>query len=357
MRLIVTGGGTGGHVFPALEIAKAARENGHSVIYLGSLRGQEGDACKEANFEFFGYPVSSVGNPFTPKGVRKLIQSFRSISLAKKQIEKWKPDLIFSTGGFSALPVLGAAKSLKTKTVLHEQNTVPGRVHRTAGKFAIKVCSVFEESRGWFGDKTIRTGLPLRVEMLDAAQKKHSTDEKVTLCFGGSQGAQAINEAVLTLSHRLGNSGGRWIQVTGKNLFDTYTKSAEKFNLKSVQIHPFLTATQMASAMSEATLAIARAGSGTCCELALFGIPAIYVPLPSSHADHQFHNAQAIAKIGGATVIRQNALTPSKLEQAWENWQNHPEKKVEASEKLKNWTITNATERVLNILESIAYAS
>lgn len=357
MRLVVTGGGTGGHVFPALEIAKAARENGHQVIYFGSLRGQESEACRQAEIEFEGFPVTSVGNPLSPRGMKRLFIAYRSISKAKEKLEAWKPDLIFSTGGYSAVPVLGAAKSLKSKVVLHEQNSVPGKVHRTAGKFAIKVCCVFDESSRWFGNKAIRTGLPLRKELLEASMDVKPEGTMTTLSFGGSQGALAINEAVLTLSHRLGDSGGRWVHVTGKNLYDSFAKSAKRLTGSNHEVHAFLSAKEMADAIHGSDLAIARSGAGACCELALFGVPAIYVPLPNAHADHQFHNANAIAKLGGASVIRQNALTPDRLEQEWHAWSQNGERREAARECLRNWAIRDATERVVSLLESVVYAA
>ena len=357
MRLVVTGGGTGGHVFPALEIAKAARENGHQVIYLGSLRGQEGEACRQSQIEFQGFPVTSIGNPFTPLGMKRLFTAYKSISKAKKTIEEWKPDLIFSTGGYSAVPVLGAAKALRSRVVLHEQNTFPGKVHRTAGKFALKVCSVFEESSCWFGAKTERTGLPLRKELL-AMSASPSVDEIfTTFSFGGSQGSLAINEAVLTLSHRMAEGNERWIHITGKNLYESFARSASRLLGSNHLSHASLSASDMACTMSKSDLAIARSGAGACCELALFGIPAIYIPLPAAHADHQFHNAQAIAKLGGASVIRQNSVTPDRLEREWRSWREDSVRCANASEALRNWAIRDATERVVKLLESVVYAT
>lgn len=357
MRLIVTGGGTGGHVYPALEIAKAFSAAGADVTYFGSLRGIERDACEKANVRFFGLQSAPLGKPWTPSGLAGYFRLAQSIAKARRAFASNKPDCVFSTGGYAAGPSLQAARSLGIPVVLHEQNAIPGRTHRIAAKFAERICGVFEETGEHFPSKFVRTGMPIREELIEASKSRTDNPEFQTLCIGGSQGASALNEAVLSLALRVGEQY-RWLHVSGPKLYEATATAAERLSAQSgYRVVPFLDAPAMASALSASALAIARAGAGVVSELALFGIPAIFVPYPLAHADHQTHNAAAIVKIGGASLIAQSDVTPERLETEWTAWARDEGRRMTAASSLRNWSIPDATERVRRIIEEVASAS
>lgn len=357
MRLIVTGGGTGGHVYPALEVAKAFSSAGADVTYFGSLRGIEREACQKANVPFVGLQSAPLGKPWTPSGLAGYLRLAQSIAKARSAFASNRPDCVFSTGGYAAGPSLQAARSLGIPVVLHEQNATPGRTHRIAAKFAKRVCGVFEEAAEHFPSKYIRTGMPLREELIEASKSRASHPEFQTLCIGGSQGASALNEAVMSLALRVGERY-RWLHVSGPKLYETTAKAAERLSAPSgYRVVPFLDAPAMARALSTSALAIARSGAGVVSELALFGIPAIFVPYPLAHADHQTHNAAAIVKIGGASLLAQRDLTPERLEAEWSAWARDEGRRMTAASSLRNWSIPDATARVRRIIEEVASAS
>jgi UDP-N-acetylglucosamine--N-acetylmuramyl-(pentapeptide) pyrophosphoryl-undecaprenol N-acetylglucosamine transferase len=178
----------------------------------------------------------------------------------------------------------------------------------------------------------------------------------MTLCLGGSQGAAALNEAALTLAIRA-DADWRWVQVSGPDLYDAASKTAERLCAPAgYQLRAFLEADEMAEALVNASLAISRSGAGTVCELALFGVPAIFVPYPFAQGNHQFHNAEAIREIGGASVVRQSDLSPEKLESEWRGWATNKERRDAARESLRNWAIPDAAERTLQVILDTAYA-
>ncbi|MCH8273203.1 MAG: undecaprenyldiphospho-muramoylpentapeptide beta-N-acetylglucosaminyltransferase [Armatimonadetes bacterium] len=357
MRLIVTGGGTGGHVYPALEIARLARADGHDVRYLGSIRGQEGQACRDAGIEFVGFRVGPLRSLWTPAGLKDAWRTVRATGAARRELAGWGADKVFSTGGFGSGPALLAARSLRIPVVLLEQNTIPGRTHRIAGRYAETVCLVFEEAAENFQGRTVRTGMPLRAPLLRrASEAAHSRRDAgvFTLCFGGSQGAAALNEAVLTVALRVGAAGNRWLQVSGPKLYDSTVKAAERLCRASThEIRPFLDAGQMAEALARTDVAVARAGAGTISELALFGVPAIFVPYPYAHAGHQYHNARVIEKLGAATIIRQSELTPEKLEAVWREWTEDETRRSVAANALRRWSAPDAGKRIMETLNGI----
>lgn len=356
MKLVVTGGGTGGHVYPALEVALEARARQHDVLYIGSLRGQEASACRKNDFEFIGLNARSLGSLWRPSGWRSLILFLRATSQARKILTDFSTDLVFSTGGYSAAPVLYAASKVGVEIVLHEQNTIPGRTHRYAARFAKCICIVFEEARNAFPDKTVRTGLPLRKTLVEKsrAEKTSASRKFFTLCIGGSQGAAVINEAVLTIVLRADPEKTEWLHVCGPALLESCAKTSRRLCMpENYRLKAFLEGNELAEVLFHTDLAISRAGAGAISEFALFGIPAIYIPYPYDYANHQMENAKAIEKIGGGTVIPQRELIPQRLESEWREWMQDVSQRKQASKNLKEWSIPDATERVMKIIEEV----
>lgn len=359
MKLIVTGGGTGGHVFPALEVAKAARDNGHECLYVGSIRGIEGKSCQKESIQFLGLNSKPVGKTFSVKGLFGILRIIKNISYAQKIIRQYKPDAIFSTGGYSASPLIVASKRENVPLIIHEQNVIPGRTHRIAASYAKKKCIVFKETKQYLGEDCIVTGLPMRETLVIQSkqnQKTISNETIHTLSFGGSQGATVINEAVLTTAHRVLSNGKIWTHVTGPLNYEACACAAERLCLpEGFRIKAYLEAAELAHEFLLADLAISRSGAGAICELALFGIPAIFVPYAYAYAGHQEANACVIESLGGASIIHQNELTPERLEHEWIKWSENKDRRTQAAESLRNWVVLDATQQVLNIIEKQVY--
>ncbi|RMG25707.1 MAG: undecaprenyldiphospho-muramoylpentapeptide beta-N-acetylglucosaminyltransferase [Armatimonadetes bacterium] len=354
MRLVVTGGGTGGHVFPALEVARHAVEEGAEVCYFGSLRGIESRECKKAGIPFRGFRSSPLQRPFTPSGIRSALGILRSSAGARKALREFQPALIFSTGGYAAAPILAAARTLGIPIILHEQNTVPGRTNVVLSKFARVACLVFEQAATYFECETTVTGMPIRRELVEAAGREPG-ERFLTVALGGSQGSAALNEAFLTLAMQVGTDQEEWLQVTGPSNFETCaTALARVAAPPNFRQKPFLEAAELAEVLRRADLVISRAGTGMLCELALFGIPSVLIPYPHAFANHQYENAKVIEAMGGAIVLPQSQLTPENLAAAWRQWRDDEGKRAAARAALQSWVIRDATDRIWHIIRANA---
>lgn len=355
MRLVVTGGGTGGHVFPALEVARLARAQGWEIVYLGSLRGIEGGACRKAGIPFHGFGSEPLYSPKTVKGVVALAKLARASADASKKLKVLRPAAVFSTGGYSSAPVVAAARRLHIPYVLHEQNSVPGRTNKMAAKHAAKIATTFVGAETHFpADKVVRTGLPVRRELREMASAPRFDYDALplrVLVFGGSQGSAAINEAALATAARLVGKEIRWVHVTGRAHFETLFPSYEKLGLSSIyEMKSFLEGEAMGEAYSESSLVVSRSGAGTLSELAAFQLPSVLVPYPQAYAGHQQANAEEFRLMGASTLIDQGALHPSVLEQHLIEWMESPDRREQARARLREWDSPNAGEEIIKLI-------
>lgn len=358
MRLIVTGGGTGGHVFPALEIARHARDRKVEVAYFGSNRGMEASACRSESIPFTGFPSEPVYSYKSLAGLKALLRLASARRKAMAALREAKADVVFGTGGYSAAPVLSAARALKIPYVLHEQNSVPGRTIRMTAHEAYAVATTFYAAAARLeGANVVRTGLPVRRELRAAADSKRPDLIPLVLVVGGSQGARAVNEAALGAAKRMVDRTLHWLHVTGKAHFEDLFHSFERHGLKdSYQVRAFLEGTEMAEAYSSASLVVGRAGAATLCELAAFRLPAVVCPYPHAHAAHQLHNAEEFAQLGMAATVPQDDMHPARLEREISAWLDDPDRAARARSALAEWDMPDAADRIFELIQ-FAYDS
>ncbi|MBX3118732.1 MAG: undecaprenyldiphospho-muramoylpentapeptide beta-N-acetylglucosaminyltransferase [Fimbriimonadaceae bacterium] len=355
MKLVVTGGGTGGHVFPALEVARVAKAEGADLLYLGSNRGQEGSACHKAGITFRGYGSQPLYSLKTLRGWKGLSALLRARQQAKRALKRLDPDAVFSTGGYAAGPVVSAAQALGIPTVLHEQNSVPGRSNLMFAKRADMVCLTFHSSEAYFEDcRTVRTGMPVRQTLRDVAEGPREKDlMPLILIVGGSQGAQPVNEAVLAVATRLVGRPINWLHVTGKQHFEAVFLTFEKLGLKyCYDVKAYLEADDMAAAYGRSTLVVGRSGAGMLSELATFRLPSVVVPYPFAFANHQALNAAEFEELGAATVIDQEGLTPGQMESAILEWIEDPSRCEAAAKSLAEWDSPNAADQIMEFVRA-----
>ena len=359
MRLVVTGGGTGGHVFPALEVARLARSEGLEVLYLGSLRGQEKGACAKAGLPFQGFPSEPLYSIRTPRGIRAGFNLLRSVLKARGALRKARPHAVFSTGGYSSAPVVTAARALHIPYVVHEQNSVPGRSNLIVAEKAFAVATTFRNAEQHFpGSKVVRTGLPVRQELREIALS-HKLDidaEPLTvLVVGGSQGASSLNEAALATATRMVKRDLRWIHVTGRQHFETIFPTYEKLGIGNIyEVKSFLEGAAMGEAYARASVVVGRSGAGTLSELAAFLLPSVLVPYPLAHAQHQLHNAKEFEAMGAAMILEQDHMHPNALEAAISKWMDSPECRARAHTALEEWDEPDAARRILELVKEAA---
>ncbi|HRF60275.1 MAG TPA: undecaprenyldiphospho-muramoylpentapeptide beta-N-acetylglucosaminyltransferase [Fimbriimonadaceae bacterium] len=359
-KLVVTGGGTGGHVFPALEVAQAARAAGFDVRYLGSLRGIEGRGCERLELPFEGFSSEPVTSLRKLKGWKALLALLRATGAARRALDRDRPDVLFSTGGYASAPVAMAARRLRIPYVIHEQNTVPGRTNRILAKESFAVATVFRSGAEHFpGSRVVRTGMPIRSALRQSAQGRLGVgqvlreDSPILLVMGGSQGAVALNDACLATALRMASTEVQWLHVAGPSHFDATLQSVAKLGIRSpYEVRAFLEAEELASALFSASLVICRAGAGTLAELAAFRTPAILVPYPSAFGDHQRVNALEFESMGAATLLPQSELQPAALEARIHLWLTESDRRDAAAGALAAWDIPDAIDQVLSLLRA-----
>ncbi len=344
MRLAVTGGGTGGHVYPALEVARYAREQGDELVYLGSLRGQEGGASERMGIPFHGFRAEPLYSLRTPRGWKSGLILLKAVGVAKALLRSTKPDAVFSTGGYSAAPVLSAARSLKIPYVIFEANSVPGRTHRMFAPRAAAFASVFHQTAERVAEVTVtRTGMPIRKSLRDAAAAGLSPDGLV-MVVGGSQGSAFLNGALPKAA--AGLNGREFLHATGPKNYDAVRSGRLPTGYTVV---PYLEEKELLDGYSRASVVVARSG-GTLAEFACFRIPSVLVPLPSSADDHQLHNAREFEQMGAARIVEQSTATPDRLREAIQGWLI--EGREQAQEALKKWDAPDAVERIYELVSN-----
>jgi len=361
LRLIVTGGGTGGHVFPALEIARTARERGDTVLYLGSLRGMERRACERAGIEFLGFPSQGLPKRPTLAALRIALQLLRSSNMAKRALQRFRPDVVFSTGGYASAPVVAAARSRRVPYVLHEQNTVPGRVNRMFAGSAKAVAVVFRTGHERFAPvQVVRTGMPIRRELRDCSQGRLPFSQAsqgsapIVFVVGGSQGAARLNDVAIATATRMARHSIQWLHVTGPDGYHATLESMRKLAIQSqYEARAYLEAEEMATALFSCTLVLGRSG-GSLAEVAAFRKPSILVPYPFSMGDHQRLNALEFQEMGAALIIENADLTPATLESRILLWIEDAPMRARAQEALAEWDIPDATDRIMSLIVAAA---
>ncbi len=357
MRLVVTGGGTGGHVYPALEVAREALARGWEVRYLGSQRGQEGPACAREGIPFEAFPAEPVVSLRTPRGWRAVVRLLRASGMAKRSLRRNPPDFVFATGGYSAAPVLRAAQALRIPYGLHEQNAVPGRTIRLAGPKAAFVATVFRAAEGRLpGCRIVRTGMPVRRELREAASRRDPATADRILVVGGSQGSVAINEVALATGARMTRPQARWTHVCGRANFDACFHTYKNLGLPpEYELKAFLEAREMAMEYARAKVVVGRSGAGTLSELAAFRLRSVLVPFPGAFGQHQVHNAREFEAMGAARVLLQDDLSPATLEEALLALSGGDD--AEARDQLARWDVPDASSRIADLIVEAARPS
>jgi UDP-N-acetylglucosamine--N-acetylmuramyl-(pentapeptide) pyrophosphoryl-undecaprenol N-acetylglucosamine transferase len=349
--IVVTGGGTGGHVYPALEVARSLSERGGEILFLGSLRGQERQICEKRAVAFQGFGSRPLYSLRSARGWSSLVALIRATGQAKAALRKRRPDIVFSTGGYSAAPVMQAAKSLGVPLAIHEANSIPGRSNRMFAPYASGFSCTFNTTVGRIKG-AVRTGQPIRRELREAASRAVSDPvaRPLVMCVGGSQGSQFLNEHFPAAARRL-EGKAEFLLATGRNNFDLLGSKLRR--IPGFTAVPYLEADALVDAYSRAMLAVGRSG-GTVAEFAMFGLPSVLVPLPGSADDHQLKNAQEFVELGGASLLEQSDASPERLAQRIEDWLRSEERRERARRALKEWDIPDATDRIVEIVERAA---
>lgn len=314
LRVIVSGGGTGGHIFPAVSIANAikAQHPDAEILFIGALGKMEMQRVPAAGYKIVGLPVRGLARPlWSPKNVGVMIDFVRSRQMVKKVIRYFKPQVVVGVGGYASAPTLNAAHTMGIPCLIQEQNSYAGVTNKSLAKKADKICVAYSGMERFFpADKIILTGNPVRQNLLDNKMSKteavqtfgFSADRPVVLIVGGSLGARTVNESVLGHLDQIRNSAVQFIWQTGKFYSQEITDALAKVEtVSNLYVTDFIS--NMDAAYTAADIVISRAGASSISELCLLGKPCILVPSPNVAEDHQTKNALALSTKGAAIFV------------------------------------------------------
>ena len=330
-RVIVSGGGTGGHIFPAIAIANALTDKDPTVkiLFVGAEGRMEMEKVPAAGYKIIGLPVRGFNrkNPF--KNIVVIYRLIRSLFIARTIIKRFRPDAVVGVGGYASGPVLRAAAWRRIPIVIQEQNSYAGVTNRLLAQKARKICVAYDEMERFFPkEKIVLTGNPVRQELNDChlLHEQSSSffdlnpEKQTVLVLGGSLGARTINQTVAAFLGRF-PADLQLIWQTGKNYHEQAKAQVQKMELANVKVFAFIQ--RMDLAYAAADLVVSRAGAGTISELSITGKPCILVPSPNVAEDHQTKNAMALVRKNAAIMIRDNEAVEKLMPEAVATVQNH----------------------------------
>lgn len=362
MKVLVSGGGTAGHINPGIAIAKYIKSKNPDceIIFVGTQKGLETKLVPRENFELKTIKVRGFRRKLSKDTLVAVKELFQGLHEAKSIIKEFKPDIVIGTGGYVCGPVVFNAARMKIPTLIHEQNAFPGVTNKLLSRFVDKVAISFKESEKYFKNKKkiVFTGNPIRSELLytdrNSAREKLGIekDKPFVVIFGGSRGAEPINNAMceLILSHK-DEKDFHLLFATGEAQYDTIVKRLGNLNSKNINVVPYIY--NMADVMAAADLVIGRAGAITLSELTALGVPSILIPSPYVTANHQEYNARALEKQGAGIVVLEKDLNHNLLYQQIIHLLKDKGQLKKMAENSKKMGITNASEKIYGIVEEL----
>jgi UDP-N-acetylglucosamine--N-acetylmuramyl-(pentapeptide) pyrophosphoryl-undecaprenol N-acetylglucosamine transferase len=310
---LISGGGTGGHIFPALAIAdEIKRRQPEAVIhFVGALGRMEMEKVPQHGYKITGLPISGLNRKHLLKNVSFPFKLLKSLAICRFLLKDKKASVVIGTGGFASGPLLWQAQRRGIPTLIQEQNSYPGITNKLLGKRAKSICVAYDKLEKYFPkQRIVKTGNPIRSSVLEplpdqvAARKQFdlAPDKQTILILGGSLGARAINQAVAGQLSKLQSENNQLLWQCGK----LYEEQYAGLTSDTVKVHAFIQ--DMNAAYAAADIIISRAGAGTLSELAVIGKPAILIPSPNVAEDHQTHNARAFATADAAILLPEHEL-------------------------------------------------
>jgi UDP-N-acetylglucosamine--N-acetylmuramyl-(pentapeptide) pyrophosphoryl-undecaprenol N-acetylglucosamine transferase len=314
-RIIISGGGTGGHIFPAISIANALRkiDPETEILFVGAEGRMEMEKIPAAGYRIIGLPVAGLHRSLSLKNISVLIKLLKSLKKAKKILKEFGPDVVVGVGGYASGPVLRQAGKLGIPTLIQEQNSYAGVTNKLLAKKASVICVAYDGMGKYFPpEKIIKTGNPVRHNFDDLKSLRDEAlsffnlkkEFPVILVLGGSLGAGSINNSMSENINKLRDSDCQWLWQTGKYYFENVKALVSLSFSENISVLGFIN--RMDYAYAAADIIVSRAGAGTISELCLVGKPVILIPSPNVAEDHQTRNAEALSGRNAALLIADN---------------------------------------------------
>lgn len=321
MKIVVSGGGTGGHIYPALALIREIQKENKNAefLYIGTTNGLESKIVPRENIAFKSIHITGFKRKLSFENVKTVFRFLKGVNDSKRILKEFKPDIVIGTGGYVCGPVVYAAAKLHIPTIIHEQNSVPGLTNKFLSRYVNKIAICFEEAKEYFpADKVVFTGNPRASEVIgkDGIQGRLSaglsTTKPAVLIFGGSRGARPINEAVIKSLSEFADKSYQVLYITGDVHYEEVKKEVELVGSpKNVVIKPFIH--NMPEILAGIDLVVSRAGATTLAEITSLGIPSILVPSPYVTNNHQEKNARSLSDNGAAELLLEKDLNSKSL--------------------------------------------
>lgn len=323
MNIIVSGGGTGGHIYPAISLIEELkkRDENNKILYVGTKKGLESSIVPKLGIDFKTIHVRGIPRKINADSFKALKELFKGLKEANKILKDFKPDLVIGTGGYVSGPILYKATKTKAKVAFHEQNSFPGVTNRILSRYVDRYFVTFEESIKYFKnqEKAVVTGNPIRNRFTDIGKNKDaaieqykiSENKKVVFIFGGSNGSEILNKATLDMVDKISNQDVfEVILATGKLNYDEFIQKSGN-DIRNLHIYPYIDDIDKAYSVSD--LIVTSSGAITLAELSFLGKASILVPKAYTTENHQEHNARAFEKIGASKVILEKDVNANTL--------------------------------------------
>jgi len=365
MRVMISGGGTGGHIYPALALIQRLKERGllDDVLYVGTQRGLESRIVPEQGIAFKTLEIQGFKRSMNVDGFKtnfKTIQLFmHSIKEAKQMIREFKPDVVIGTGGYVSGSLLYAASRLKVPTIVHEQNSAAGVTNKFLARFVDKVAISFESVSDQFPmHKVVLTGNPRAQQVAGMVPNQRlsefglKTDSPTVLIFGGSRGAPSINKAFIDAVGQLNQRPYQVLFVSGQVHYEhVQAELAGKQVNPNLAIVPYIS--NMPEILPDLKAIVGRAGATSLAEITALGIPSILIPSPYVTNDHQTKNAQSLVEQDAAIMIPEAQLTGDRLVIALDQMLENPDDQHAMAQAAKKIGIPDAADRIIEVIETI----
>ena len=362
MKVIIAAAGTAGHINPGIAIANKIKEEekDSKIMFIGTQRGLENDLVPRAGYELKTIEAYGLSKQISISNLKKMYSTLKATGKARKIIQEFKPDIIVGAGGYICGPVVWAAKKEKIPVILHESNAFPGKATKMLSKKVDTVLISFEEARKRIPNakNIVFTGTPVKIEKRDYAKEEKekilktlelNDDKPIVLIFGGSQGAQKINEAIIGIIENKLNINYQIIWATGPKQFDIIKCELSKKeininNIKNAKILPYIY--NMEEVMNISNVIVARSGAMTITEISNLGKPSILVPLPNVSQNHQLYNAKVLEDVGAAKIILNDDLKKENLSSEIEKIIKNPELMHKMEKKAFSKSVKNVQEKI-----------
>lgn len=364
MKILLSGGGTGGHIYPALALMRRIKviQPDAEFLYVGTERGLESTIVPEAGIPFKSIEIQGLKRSLSLENFKTVYLMLTSISKSKKIIKEFSPDVVIGTGGYVCAPVLYAASRLNVPTIIHEQNSVAGVTNKFLARFVDKIGICFEDVRNDFAtydNKVVYTGNPRAQEVVQltevASLEKYGlrNDLPTALIFGGSRGAEKINQSVIDALPFFSGKAYQLILVTGEIHYGKIKKQIDTLATDTTNIAVVPYVSDMPALFRKIAVVACRSGATTLTELTALGLPSILIPSPYVTDNHQLKNAESLANNNAAVIIEENTLTGERLFNELDDLLTDQAKRDDMSKQAKELGVPDAADRLWAVIQSI----